>query len=93
MKGKSKDFFNAKREDLWTQQATLKTKVTVSSTCLQASYAISPRAAKCKTPHTIVQELVVPSAVEIVSIMFDNKIVSQIEAIPCSDSTVQRRIV
>jgi hypothetical protein len=51
------------------------------------------RAAKCKTPHTFVQELVVPSAVQIASITFDDKIVSQIKAIPCSDNTVQRRIV
>jgi hypothetical protein len=81
MKGKLKDFFNAKREDLSTQQATLKTNVNISSKCLQASYAISLHAAKCKTPHTVVQELVVPSAIEIASIMFD-KIVSQIKAIP-----------
>jgi hypothetical protein len=56
-------------------------------------YAISLRAAKCKTPHAIVLELVVPSAIEIASIIFDDKTVSQIKAIPCSDNTVQRRIV
>jgi hypothetical protein len=71
----------------------LKTNVNISSKCLQASYAISLRAAKCKTPHTVVQELVVLSAIEIASVMFDNKIVSQIKAIPCSDNIVQRRIV
>jgi hypothetical protein len=36
---------------------------------------ISVRAAKCKTPHTVVQELVVPSTIEIASVMFDDKIV------------------
>jgi hypothetical protein len=36
---------------------------------------------------------VIPSATEIASIMFGDKIVSQIKAIPCSDNTVQRRIV
>jgi hypothetical protein len=35
----------------------------------------------------------VPSAIEHASIIFDDKIVSQIKAIPCSDNTVQRRIV
>jgi hypothetical protein len=34
---------------------------------------------------------VVPSAIKIASVMFDDKTVSQIEAIPCSDNTVQRR--
>jgi hypothetical protein len=47
----------------------------------------------CKTPHIVVQELVVLSAIEIASIMFDDKIVSQIKGTPCSDNTVQRRIV
>jgi hypothetical protein len=56
-------------------------------------YAVSVRTAKFKTPHTIVEELVIPSATEIASIMFDNKIASQIKAIPCSDTTVQRRTV
>jgi hypothetical protein len=55
--------------------------------------SISLVAAKYKTQNTIVQELVVPSAIETASIMFDNKIVSQIKAIPCSDNTVQIRIV
>jgi hypothetical protein len=93
MNGKSKDFFNAKKQDLSTQQATLKTNVNISSKCLQASYAISLHAVKCKTLHTIVQELVVPYAIGIASIMFDDKIVSQIKTILCSDNTVQRRTV
>jgi hypothetical protein len=52
-------------------------------------------AAKFKTPHAVVEEHVIPSAIEIASIMFDNKIASQIKAIPCSGSAipVQRRIV
>jgi hypothetical protein len=33
-KGKSKDFLNAKRQDLSTQQATLKTNINISSKCL-----------------------------------------------------------
>jgi cytochrome c-type biogenesis protein CcmH/NrfF len=36
---------------------------------------------------------VVPSAIEIASIMFDDKIVSQIKAIHCPDNNVQRRTV
>jgi hypothetical protein len=94
MKVKTKDPFNAKRQDLSTQQATLETNVNISSKCLQASYAISLHApnSKCKTPHTVVQQPVVPSAIEIALIMLDDKIVSQIKAIPCSDNTVQRTV-
>jgi isochorismate synthase EntC len=36
---------------------------------------------------------VVPSAIETASVMFDDKIVSQIKAVPYSDNTVQRRTV
>jgi hypothetical protein len=72
---------------------TVKTNVNISPKCLQASHSMSLRAAKCKIPHSVVQELVLPSATEIASIMFDDKIVSQTKAIPCSDNTVQRRTV
>jgi hypothetical protein len=93
MKGKSKDFFDAKKRRFIHTAGNIKTNVNISSKCLQVSYAISLRAAKYKTPHTVVQELVVPSAIGIASIMLDDKIVSQIKAIPCSDNTVRRRTV
>jgi hypothetical protein len=55
MKVKTKDPFNAERQDLSTQQATLETNVNISSKCIQASYVIYLHAAKSKTPHTVVQ--------------------------------------
>jgi phage terminase Nu1 subunit (DNA packaging protein) len=48
--------------------------------------------AKCKKPHNIAEELIILCAVEIASIMFDEKTASLIKAIPSSDNTVQRRI-
>jgi hypothetical protein len=59
MKGKSKHFINAKRQDLSAQQATFKTNVNISSECLQASYAISLHVVKCKTPHNAVEQFMV----------------------------------
>jgi hypothetical protein len=58
MKGKSTVFSMPK--DKIYQHSRQHLKVNISSECLQASYAISLRAAKCKTPHTVVQHLVVP---------------------------------
>jgi hypothetical protein len=52
----------------------------ISSKCDQALYAIVLHAVKCKTPYTIVEERVIPPAIEISSVMFmfDKKIASQI---------------
>uniref|UniRef100_A0A8C4RV02 Uncharacterized protein n=1 Tax=Erpetoichthys calabaricus TaxID=27687 RepID=A0A8C4RV02_ERPCA len=69
----------------------LKTR-SVPDKCLQASYALSLLAAKQNKPHTVVEKLVLPSAIEIVSIMFNDKMASVLKSIPCSDNTVQRRI-
>jgi hypothetical protein len=57
-------------------------------------YAISLHAVKCKTPNTIAGELVIPSGIEISSIMFmiDNKKLLH-KLITCSDNTVLRRII
>jgi hypothetical protein len=43
-------------------------------------------------PHNIAEELIILYAVEIASIVFDEKSVSLIKAIPSSDKTVQRII-
>jgi hypothetical protein len=48
--------------------------------------------AKCKKPHNIAEELIILCAVEIASIMLDEKTASLIKAIPSSDNTIQRRI-
>jgi len=42
----------------------------ISSKCVQALYAISLHAVKCKTPYTIVGEFVIHTAIEISSIMY-----------------------
>jgi DNA-binding Lrp family transcriptional regulator len=58
----------------------------------KTSYALSLLVAKRKKSLNIAEELIIPCAVEIASIMFDEKTASVIKAIPSSDNTVQRRI-
>jgi hypothetical protein len=48
--------------------------------------------AKHKKTHNTTEELIIPCAVEIASIMFDEKTASLIKAIPSPDNTIQRRI-
>lgn len=54
----------------------------VSKTCLQISYAISLHAIKCETSHAFIKVLVLSSAIYTASIYFDEKIASQITAVP-----------
>jgi hypothetical protein len=69
--------------------------LSISSKYVQALYAISLHAMKCKTYYTIVGEHVIPSAIEISPIMFifDKKKKLLYKLNTCSDSTVLRRIV
>jgi hypothetical protein len=53
---------------------------------------IAHRIAKCKKPHTIAEELVLPAAVDMVNIIIgesDGKLLSKV---PLSNNTISRRI-
>jgi len=66
----------------------------ISSKYVQAFYAISLHAVKCKTPYAHVGERVIPSAIEISPILFmfdKKKLLHKLNT--CCDSTVLRRIV
>jgi hypothetical protein len=58
---------------LSTLQAAHTKNLNILSKCVLALYAISLHEMKCKTPYTIVKEFVIPSVVEILSIMFTFK--------------------
>nr|XP_042911471.1 protein FAM200A-like [Parasteatoda tepidariorum] len=49
-------------------------------------------AARCKKPHSIGEELVLPAAIEIVETMFGDNFSKQLQSIPLSNDTVARRI-
>ena len=59
---------------------------------LEASYRVSLRIAKAKHPHTIGEELIMPCAKEMVSLMIGEEMVSKLGIIPLSNNTVHRRI-
>ncbi|GFW55030.1 zinc finger MYM-type protein 6 [Trichonephila clavipes] len=48
--------------------------------------------ARCKKPHTIVEELILPAAIEIVETMFGGNFAKELQSIPLSNDTVSRRI-
>ncbi|GFV52373.1 zinc finger BED domain-containing protein 5 [Trichonephila clavipes] len=49
-------------------------------------------AARCKKPHTIAEELILPAAIEIVETMFGDNFAKELQSIPLSNDTVSRRI-
>ncbi|GFW01680.1 zinc finger BED domain-containing protein 5 [Trichonephila clavipes] len=48
--------------------------------------------ARCKKPHTIAEELILPAAIEIVETMFGDNFTKELQSIPLSNDTVSRRI-
>ncbi|GFY15192.1 SCAN domain-containing protein 3 [Trichonephila clavipes] len=49
-------------------------------------------ASRCKKPHTIAEELILPATIEIVETMFGNNFSKELQSIPLSNDTVSRRI-
>ncbi|GFT26991.1 zinc finger BED domain-containing protein 5 [Trichonephila clavipes] len=48
--------------------------------------------ARCKKPHAIAEELILPAAIEIVETMFGGNFAKELQSIPLSNDTVSRRI-
>ena len=59
---------------------------------LEASYRVSLLIAKAKKPHTIGEELIMPCAKEMVSLMIGEDMVSKLGIVPLLNNTVHRRI-
>jgi hypothetical protein len=63
---KPTEFSGRKRDQMKPQQLTSNTVVTINSTALRATFEVSLRSAKSKKPHTIAEELIFPSAIDMV---------------------------
>ncbi|GFX60765.1 SCAN domain-containing protein 3 [Trichonephila clavipes] len=64
----------------------------VNEKALLTSYKVSYKIARCKKPHTIAEELILPAAIEIVETMFGDNFAKELQSIPLSNDTVSRRI-
>ena len=84
---------NAKRQNLSKQRSTIATYFNVPSKCLQAQQVIFLLVAKCKTPYSIADELVISSAIRISSIIFHDKIPAQIHAVYPFNNKMYRTII
>ncbi|KAL1264119.1 hypothetical protein QQF64_004474 [Cirrhinus molitorella] len=66
-KDKPVDFFRKKLLNCRAQQSRFTKAASVPSNAQLASYKVAYRVARCKKPHTIAEELILPSAIDMVS--------------------------
>jgi hypothetical protein len=59
---------------------------------LLAYYKVAHRITKCKKLHTIVEEVILPAAVDMVNIMIDESAGKLLSKVPSSYNTISRRL-
>ncbi|CAL9683899.1 unnamed protein product [Knipowitschia caucasica] len=91
-KNKSKDFFKRKAEEYGHQKKRMVELTSVSEKAQMASYLVAQRIAKCKKPHTIGQQLLLPAAVDMCEVILGAEAANKLKVIPLSNDTVRRRI-
>ncbi|XP_068115052.1 zinc finger BED domain-containing protein 5-like [Hyperolius riggenbachi] len=89
---KSPDFFARRLSDIQEQKKTFLKQASIPKNALLASYKVAYLVAKCKKPHTIPEDLILPAAMEMVTLMAGESTGKLLSKIPLSNSTVSRRI-
>ena len=92
LQNKPQEYFERKAIGYTKQRAVFKTTVTINEKSDKASYLIAQRIAKSKKPHTIGEDLIMPTAIEICDVLFGSEYAKKLKNIPISNDTVRRRI-
>ena len=66
---KCHDYFSRNLKELCQQKGTFHKQASTLSYAFLASNKVAHRIAKCKEPHTIAEELILPAAVDMVNLM------------------------
>ena len=66
--GKPREFFACKSSEMNKQSVIFSNILHTPAKAQLASFKVAYRIAKCKKPHTIVEELVLPAVLDLVSI-------------------------
>jgi hypothetical protein len=93
LKNKPRTYFESKLKAMREQKTTFAKHAKIPSKALLASYRVAYQVAKCKKPHTIAEQLILPAAMDMVSIMLGEAAAKQLMNIPLSDTTISRRIL
>ena len=89
---KSRSFFARKLNDMKRQVSTISKFTQFPSKALLAFYQVAHRIAKCKKPHSIVEELVLPAAIDLATTMIGEGAAEKLKLVLLSNDTVCRRI-
>ena len=73
LKNKPREFFERELRGLSTSKTCIRETDTVNRKGLEASYMVSYRVAKTGKPHTIVEDLILPAAADMVGAMLGEK--------------------
>ena len=88
---KPKEYFLRKLENLANQKASISsfshTGQNVVMACCKVAYRVA-----CKKPHTNAEELILPVATDLVSIMVGENAAKKLKDVPLSNNTICRRI-
>ncbi|XP_075034451.1 zinc finger BED domain-containing protein 5-like [Mixophyes fleayi] len=91
MANKSRDYFIRRLKELKDQKGTFFKQASIPTNALLASYKVAYRVAKCKKPHTIAEELILPAAVDMVTIMVGESAGKLLSKVPLSNNIMSRR--
>ena len=80
---------NENKDDFWSSKTCI--KATDKKKGLEASHMVSYRVARAGKPHTIVEDLIIPAAMDMAGIMLGEKAPKTIQTMP-SNNTVSQRI-
>lgn len=86
------DFFQRKAQETKASADVLIKTVKLNEKVQLASYKVAHRVAMENEPHTIAERLILPSAIDMVSTVLDEKSAEKLKSIPLSNNTVSQRI-
>ena len=89
---KPREFFARKLSEMNKQSVVFSNFLQTPAKAQLASFKVAYRIAKCKKPHTIAEELVLPAALDLVSTMIGESAAQKLKAVPLSNNTISRRI-
>ena len=92
LKSKPRSLSARKLNDMKRQVSTISKFTQLPSKALLASYQVAHRIAKCKKPHSIGEELILPAAIDLATTMIGEGAAEKLKLAPLSNDTVCRRI-
>ena len=75
-----------------SQVSTISKFTQLPSKALLASYLVAYGIAKCKKPHSIAEEIILPAAIDLASTIIGEGAAEKLKLVPLSNDTVCRRI-